>query len=61
MEDKYSRLIEETFKINAVLVVGSGTSADAGISGMRKLATYLTEHVDTLCIRDHLKQTCPCT
>lgn len=46
MRDKYSEFIEETFKLNPVLVVGSGTSAGAGISGMWKLAEFLTKHVN---------------
>ncbi|MDR6553960.1 SIR2 family protein [Paenibacillus qinlingensis] len=46
MRDKYSDFIEQTFKLNPVLIVGSGISAGAGISGMGKLATYLSENVN---------------
>jgi hypothetical protein len=45
MRNKYSEFIEQTFKLNPVLIVGSGISAGAGISGMGKLATYLSENV----------------
>lgn len=45
MKKKYSDFIENTFKLNPILIVGSGISAGAGISGMGKLAVYLSEHV----------------
>lgn len=45
MRKKYSDFIENTFKLNPILIVGSGISSGAGISGMGKLAIYLSEHV----------------
>lgn len=45
MKRAYTKFIEQTFKLNPVLIVGSGISAGAGISGMGKLATYLTENI----------------
>ncbi|WP_150269651.1 SIR2 family protein [Paenibacillus tepidiphilus] len=45
MRNKYSDFIDQTFKLNPVLIVGSGISAGAGISGMGKLASYLSANV----------------
>ncbi|NOU94725.1 hypothetical protein GC093_16075 [Paenibacillus sp. LMG 31456] len=53
MRNKYSDFIDQTFKLNPVLIVGSGISAGAGISGMGKLATYLSENVATNKLNAH--------
>ncbi|PZE21714.1 hypothetical protein [Paenibacillus xerothermodurans] len=42
---QYARFIEETIKSNPVYIVGSGSSAGAGISGMGALADYLVKSV----------------
>ncbi|WP_199615493.1 SIR2 family protein [Paenibacillus alkalitolerans] len=44
---QYAQFIEETINLNPIYIVGSGSSAGAGISGMGALAEYLVKNVST--------------
>ncbi|MDB5056095.1 MAG: hypothetical protein JWM44_4145, partial [Bacilli bacterium] len=42
---RYQQFIENTMKLNPLLVIGSGSSAGAGLSTMHALGHYLMQHV----------------
>ncbi|MBB6733974.1 SIR2 family protein [Cohnella zeiphila] len=54
MNAPYAAFIENVFRLHPVFLVGSGSSAGAGISTMARLAAYLAEHVsaDLLSLAD---------
>ncbi|MBU5445378.1 SIR2 family protein [Paenibacillus sp. MSJ-34] len=46
MREKYAEFAKEVLKLNPVFIVGSGSSAGAGISAMGDLAKFLVRHID---------------